>query len=119
VLVIDDDAASRDLLSRILERDGYRVVVAASGADGLDLTHRLRPDAITLDVMMPEMNGWTVLSTLKADPVLKSIPVLLISIVDEASTAMAMGASNFIAKPVDPQRLLAIMSGCVRSRVAV
>jgi signal transduction histidine kinase/ActR/RegA family two-component response regulator len=115
VLVIDDDVSSRDLLTRILERDGYRVIVAPSGPSGLDLAQRIRPDAITLDVMMPGMNGWTVLSKLKADPALKAIPVLLITVVDDAPTGMAMGASNFMSKPVDPQRLLAIISGHVRT----
>jgi signal transduction histidine kinase/CheY-like chemotaxis protein len=115
VLVIDDDASSRDLLSRILERDGYRVTVAASGPSGLDLAQKLRPDAITLDVMMPGMNGWTVLSKLKADPLLKAIPVLLITVVDDAPAGMALGAASFMSKPVDPQRLLAIISGHVRT----
>jgi signal transduction histidine kinase/ActR/RegA family two-component response regulator len=115
VLVIDDDAASRELLSRILERDGYRVVVAASGSAGLDLAQKVRPDAITLDVMMPGMNGWTVLSKLKADPALKGIPVLLVTVVDDAPTGIAMGAANYMSKPVDPRRLLAIVSGHVRT----
>ena len=115
VLVIDDDASSRDLLSRILERDGYRVTVAASGPSGLELAQKIRPDAITLDVMMPEMNGWTVLSKLKADPLLKAIPVLLITVVDDAPTGMALGAANYMSKPVDPQRLLAILSSHVRA----
>ena len=114
VLVIDDDQASRELLGRILERDGYRVVVAASGQAGLDLAAKVRPDAITLDVMMPGMNGWTVLSKLKSDPALKAIPVLLITVVDDAPTGMAMGASHFMSKPVDPQRLLALISEHVR-----
>jgi signal transduction histidine kinase/ActR/RegA family two-component response regulator len=116
VLVIDDDAASRDLLTRILERDGYRVLVASSGTAGLELAEKARPDAITLDVIMPGMDGWTVLSRLKADPSLRAIPVLLITIVDKGVSAMAMGASNFISKPVDPQKLLAIVSGHVRER---
>jgi len=115
VLVIDDDAASRDLLSRILERDGYRVVLAASGPAGLDLARTVRPDAIALDVVMPGMDGWTVLSTLKADPVLKTIPVLLVTVLDEIPAGMAMGAVSVMSKPVDPQRLLSVVSGCVRS----
>jgi CheY-like chemotaxis protein len=115
VLVIDDDAASRDLLSRILERDSYRVVLADSGPAGLDLARTVRPDAITLDVVMPGMDGWTVLSTLKADPVLKTIPVLLVTVLDEIPAGMAMGALSVMSKPVDPQRLLSVISGCVRS----
>ena len=115
VLVIDDDEPSRDLLTRILERDGYRVVVASSGPAGLDLAARVRPDAITLDVMMPGMNGWTVLSKLKSDPALTVIPVLLITVVDDAPTGMALGASHFMSKPVDPQRLLALISGHVQA----
>jgi signal transduction histidine kinase/ActR/RegA family two-component response regulator len=115
VLVIDDDLASRELLGRILERDGYRVIGAASGPAGLDLAAKVRPDAITLDVMMPGMNGWTVLSKLKSDPALQAIPVLLITVVDDAPTGMAMGASHFLSKPVDPQRLLALMSGHMKA----
>jgi signal transduction histidine kinase/CheY-like chemotaxis protein len=114
ILVIDDDADSRDLLSRILERDGYRVVTASGGASGLELAREVRPDAITLDVIMPDIEGWTVLSRLKADPVLQGIPVLLVTIVDDGGAGFALGASNFIRKPVDPQRLLAAVSGDVR-----
>ena len=115
VLVIDDDPASRELLSRILERDGYRVVAATSGSTGLELAQKVLPDAITLDVMMPGMDGWAVLSQLKANPALEAIPVLLISVADDAAKGIAMGASDFISKPVDPRRLLAIVSGHVRT----
>lgn len=111
-----DDAASRDLLARILERDGCRVVAASSGPSGLELAEKMRPDAISLDVIMPGMDGWTVLARLKADPSLQSIPVLLITIVDGAAAGIALGASNVIRKPVDPQRLLDIVSGHVQSK---
>ena len=68
MLVIDDDAAVRDLMQRFLAKEGFRVVTAAGGEEGLRLARELRPDAITLDVMMPGMDGWAVLSALKADP---------------------------------------------------
>jgi CheY-like chemotaxis protein len=116
VLVIDDDAASRDLLSRIFERNGYRVVLAASGPSGLDLARTVRPDAITLDVVMPGMDGWTVLSTLKADPALTAIPVVVITVLDEIPAGTAIGASNVMSKPVDPHQLLSVISGHVRSK---
>jgi CheY-like chemotaxis protein len=112
--VIDDDAAVRDLLSGLLEREGYGVVTASGGAAGFDLAREVRPDAITLDVIMPGMDGWMVLSRLKADPVLQEIPVLLVTILDQGGAGFALGASEFITKPVDSQRLLQVISPHLR-----
>ena len=116
ILIIDDDPAARDLLSRILGREGYRVVTASGGAAGLELAREVRPDAITLDVIMPGMDGWTVLSRLKADPALQAIPVLLVTILDEGGAGFALGASDLITKPVDSQRLLQVLSRHVRNK---
>jgi CheY-like chemotaxis protein len=105
ILVIDDDADSRDLLQRAFEADGFVVVTAASGEEGLDLARRLRPGFITLDVMMPGMDGWAVLKEVKADPALSQIPVAMISIVGEEDIGYSLGAVEHLIKPVDRDKL--------------
>jgi signal transduction histidine kinase/CheY-like chemotaxis protein len=109
VLVIDDDPAVRDLMQRFLNREGLRMVAAAGGEEGLRLAKTLRPDAITLDVLMPGMDGWGVLSALKADSALADIPVIMITIMDEKRVGYALGASDYLTKPVDWKRLTVIM----------
>lgn len=104
VLVIDDDAPTRDLLSRFLAREGFAVRSATDGEAGLELARSLRPSAILLDVMMPHMDGWAVLSALKADPDLAEIPVIMISVVQEKSLAFSLGAADYLTKPVDWRR---------------
>ena len=83
VLVIDDDANVHRLIERTLKDEGYRLQFASNARDGLRLARELRPAAITLDVMMPETDGWTALSSLKADPELARIPVIMVTIVGE------------------------------------
>jgi PAS domain S-box-containing protein len=109
VLVIDDDEASRELLQRSLGRDGFRVESAASGEEGLRLARVLRPTLITLDVMMPSMDGWTVLKTLKADPNLAGIPVIMLTMVDNKNLGLRLGASEYMTKPVNRSRLIALL----------
>ncbi|MBW1844823.1 MAG: GAF domain-containing protein, partial [Deltaproteobacteria bacterium] len=109
VLVIDDDPTVRDLMQRFLSKEGLRVVAAANGKEGLRLAKELRPDAITLDVLMPGMDGWTVLTALKADPVLAEIPVIMITIVDEKQAGYALGVADYLTKPIDWKRLTAIL----------
>jgi signal transduction histidine kinase/DNA-binding response OmpR family regulator len=109
VLVIDDDPTVRDVLARFLAREGFRTVTAASGAEGLKLAREQHPNAITLDVMMPEMDGWAVLLALKADPQLAEIPVIMLTIVDDRNLGYTLGASEYLTKPVDRQRLLAAL----------
>jgi CheY-like chemotaxis protein len=112
VLVIDDDPAARDLMQRALAREGYTVHAAASGPEGIALARRLRPAAITLDVMMPGMDGWAVLAALKADPELADIPVVMVTIVDaERERGFALGAADYLTKPVDWKRLLGVVRG--------
>ncbi len=106
VLVIDDDPEARDIVRRFLEQDGFQVVCAASGEEGLRLAHQLEPAAVTLDVMMPDMDGWTVLRAFKADPHLMRIPVLLLTMVDDKSKGYSLGANDYLTKPVDRNRLL-------------
>jgi PAS domain S-box-containing protein len=109
VLVIDDDALVADLLRRTLVKDGYRVEYAENGEKGLQLARQLRPDAITLDVMMPGMDGWQVLTHLKSDPELADIPVILLSIVNDRKTGFALGATEYLTKPLDRERLTAVL----------
>jgi CheY-like chemotaxis protein len=84
-------------------------VVASSGEEGLALARSVRPAAITLDVMMPGMDGWTVLATLKADPELSGIPVVMVTMTDDRRTGYAFGASEYLTKPIDPGRLVAVL----------
>ena len=109
VLVIDDDPAVRDLMQRMLGKEGLRVAVAADGEEGLRLARELRPDAITLDVLMPGMDGWSVLTALKADPALTEIPVIMVTIVDEKQIGYSLGVVDFLTKPIDWKRLTAIL----------
>jgi len=110
VLVVDDDPISRDLIQRALSRQGLHVEVAGGGEQALRLAKQLRPDAITLDVIMPGMDGWAVLSALKADPDLAEIPVILLSFVGNKSLGFALGASDYLTKPVDGKRLAALLN---------
>jgi PAS domain S-box-containing protein len=109
VLVIDDDPATRDLLQRCLAREGLQVVTAGSGEEGLRRARDVRPVAITLDVMMPQTDGWAVLSALKSDPDLCEIPVIMVTIVDNRNLGFALGASEYLTKPIDRARLGAVL----------
>jgi signal transduction histidine kinase/CheY-like chemotaxis protein len=114
VLVVDDDATVRELVERHLERAGFAVVTARDGREGLRLVRELRPAAVTLDIMMPDLDGWTVLAAIKGDPALAGTPVVLMSIVEEKSRGFALGAADYLVKPVDRGKLvetLAIICG--------
>ncbi|MHC4548879.1 MAG: response regulator [Planctomycetota bacterium] len=112
VLVIDDDASARDLMARVLTKDGFRVVTAAGGQDGIALARQHRPIAITLDVMMPTMDGWAVLAALKQDPELASIPVIMETMVDDQNIGYALGAAEYLVKPIDRHALLDAVRKC-------
>jgi len=105
VLVIDDDLEAQDIVERFLRKDGFEVVTASRGEEGLRLAHKLQPAVITLDVMMPDMDGWSVLRALKADPVLRDIPVVMLTMVDDKSKGYSLGATNYLTKPVDRSQL--------------
>jgi CheY-like chemotaxis protein len=109
VLVIDDDPAARDLTRRILAREGYRVVEAPDGETGLRLAREIRPDLITLDILMPGMDGWRVLEALKTDPDLAATPVILQSILEDRNLGFALGAAEYLTKPIDRQQLTALV----------
>ncbi|PYT29729.1 MAG: histidine kinase [Acidobacteria bacterium] len=109
VLVIDDDPVVRELMQNFLGKEGYQVVLAASGEEGLRLAKEARPDAITLDVMMPGMDGWSVLTALKSDKEVMDTPVILLTILDNKSMGYALGASEYLTKPIERERLLAVL----------
>jgi signal transduction histidine kinase/CheY-like chemotaxis protein len=109
ILVVDDDPMVQDLLTRFLSREGFYVVTAPTGEDGLRLARELHPQAITLDVMMPHMDGWSVLSALKADPAVADIPVIMLTIVDDKNLGCALGAAEYLTKPIDRSRLLNLL----------
>jgi signal transduction histidine kinase/DNA-binding response OmpR family regulator len=109
ILVIDDDASVHDIMQRFLSREGFNVIAAASGQAGLRLAREQAPNVILLDVRMPNMNGWEVLSSLKADPELASIPVVMVTIEDDKALGSALGAVDYLLKPVDHNRLLTLL----------
>ncbi|MCW6507981.1 response regulator [Lichenifustis flavocetrariae] len=109
ILIIDDDPAQRDLMSRFLERQGFTVATAPDGQTGLDLARVLEPRAILLDVMMPRMDGWSVLTTLKADPELAKIPVVMVTFVHDTGMGAALGAADYVTKPVHWDKLKIVM----------
>jgi PAS domain S-box-containing protein len=109
VLVIDDDPAVRTLMRRFLDREGFRILEAADGESGLRLAREERPDVITLDVIMPGLDGWSVLAALKADPATSDTPVLMVTIEDDRNLGFALGASEYLTKPVDRARLMTLL----------
>jgi CheY-like chemotaxis protein len=110
ILVIDDDAEACEIIKRFLEKDGFSVVTATSGEDGLRLAHQLQPVAITLDVMMPDMDGWSVLRALKVDPILHHVPVVMLTMLDDKSKGYTLGATDYLTKPVDRDQLHAALA---------
>ena len=109
VLVIDDDVDARDLLVRGLAKDGFDIHVAESGEEGIRMALELKPDVISLDVLMPGMDGWTVLRTLKSNPETANIPVIMVSMLDNKDMGYALGASDYLLKPFDRERLVTVL----------
>ena len=106
VFVIDDDAYSRDLLQRTLSKDGFHVVAVSDGEEGLRLAKQIHPTAITLDVVLPGTDGWSVLKALKADSRLRDIPVVMLTMIDNKTMGHTLGAAEYLMKPVDRDLLL-------------
>jgi signal transduction histidine kinase/DNA-binding response OmpR family regulator len=109
ILVVDDEATAREIMKHNLTREGFHVVTASSGQEGLMLARQIRPRAITLDVMMPGMDGWAVLTALKKDADLCDIPVLMCTMLDDRNMGFSLGASEFLAKPIDRNRLTTVL----------
>jgi CheY-like chemotaxis protein len=110
ILVIDDDTTARELIATHLAGEGFPVETAASGVEGLKKVRELRPAAVTLDIMMPDVDGWTVLAAMKGDPALADIPIVIVTIVDEQRRGIALGAAGYLTKPIDRERLIEIVS---------
>ena len=109
VLVIDDDVDQRELMTRFLQREGFRTCTAADGGTGLTMARNVKPRAILLDVMMPGVDGWSVLSALKDDEILADIPVVMVTFVEQRALAASLGAADYVLKPVQWDRFKAVM----------
>lgn len=111
-LIIDDEATSREILRQILMREGFEVSTAESGRQGIEIAREIRPSVITLDVLMPDLDGWSTLQQLKRDPDLQDIPVIMVTIIDEENQAYALGAAAYLTKPVNRESLLKALAAC-------
>ena len=109
VVVVEDDRRSFDLLRVYLEAAGARVVGARDGEEGLDTVRRLSPAGVILDILLPGIDGWEVLAQLKADPGTAAIPVIVVSMLDERGRGFALGAAEYLVKPVGKDQLLAAL----------
>ena len=110
VLVIDDDQTARELIANHLRGAGFSVVTAAGGREGLKRAEEIHPIAITLDVLMPDLDGWTVLAALRGNPDLADIPVVMATITDDQQhKGMTLGAAGYLTKPIDRDRLIALL----------
>ncbi len=118
VLVIDDDPVVRELITRILGKEGFQVASAGTGREGLELARQLRPDIISLDVLMPGMDGWSVLVQLKEDTQTAETPVVMLTILDEKKVGYTLGAADYLNKPIDRGRLIGVMQKHCRGRLA-
>jgi signal transduction histidine kinase/CheY-like chemotaxis protein len=113
VLVVDDDPAAHDMLTAKLKSENYRLIHAHNGEEAIDLARRMRPDAITLDVLMPGSDGWEVLAALKADSELGDIPVVMLTVVPDRGLGHSLGAVDVLTKPVDRAQLTAVLKRLV------
>lgn len=118
VLVIDDDQAVRNLMSRILAKEGFEVKTAENGTQGFELAKKIHPAAITLDVVLPDLEGWSILSKIKSDPELATIPVIMVSMTDSQEKGFTLGASDYLTKPVERTRLLPMVKKYVNGQNA-
>jgi adenylate cyclase len=109
ILVVDDDPTVREVVGRYLVREGFTFAEADGGRQGLQLARELNPAAITLDITMPDLDGWTVLAAIKGDPTLADIPVILLTIIDEKNRGFALGASEYLVKPIDRDKLIRVL----------
>jgi CheY-like chemotaxis protein len=114
VLIVDDEKATHNLLERELASAGYHILHAAGGREGLKLAKQARPDVITLDIIMPDLDGWSVLKALKADPDLCDIPVVLVTIMRDRDLGFALGAADYITKPLEREVLMRVVGRHVR-----
>ncbi len=106
VLIVEDDPHARELLTQHISAGGYRVAVARDGEEALRLARELKPDAVTLDMMLPKVDGMGVLASLKADPATADIPIVVVSVTEKNQLAFTLGVAEWFVKPVDERKLL-------------
>ncbi|MGH6671255.1 MAG: response regulator [Xanthobacteraceae bacterium] len=116
VLVVDDDPAVHDVLAATLGKEGYQIMHAADGIEALNIMRTNPPDIVTLDVMMPKLDGWSLLGIMKSEPQLAPIPVIMLTIVDDRNLGFSLGASEYMTKPIDRSRLLALIQKFAATR---
>lgn len=109
VLVIDDDPTVHDIMQRFLAKEAFQVITAPTGEEGLRLAEQIHPRVITLDVLMPGMDGWAVLTRLKANPQLADIPVIIVTMIDDKNLGYTLGAVDYLTKPIDRERLVTVL----------
>ncbi|PWB62679.1 MAG: hybrid sensor histidine kinase/response regulator [Bradyrhizobiaceae bacterium] len=122
ILVVDDDRTVREVVARYLEREGFAIALSEGGHEALRLARELNPAAVTLDIQMPDLDGWTVLAAIKGDPALAHIPVILMTILDEKNRGFSLGAADYLVKPVERDALVRVLrriSGAVAGRVLI
>jgi PAS domain S-box-containing protein len=119
ILVVDDDPAVHEVLSATLSREGYHLQHARDGEEALEIMRKSPPDIVTLDVMMPKIDGWSVLGIMKSDPALQHIPVIMLTIVDDRNLGFSLGASEFMTKPIDRNRLIGLIQQFTHAKDAV
>jgi CheY-like chemotaxis protein len=106
VVLVDDDRASLDLISAYLDSSPSRILRATDGMEGLELVRKVLPAAVVLDIRLPRLNGWQILTELKADPLTAAIPVVIASVVDDRAQGLALGADVYLLKPVGREALI-------------
>jgi signal transduction histidine kinase/DNA-binding response OmpR family regulator len=106
IIVVEDDPSAAEILARQIERVGFRTKIARTGADAVSMAKELKPAALTLDILLPDTDGWDVLTSLKGDDATSDIPVIVISVVDNPALGTALGALDYFVKPVDPKELV-------------
>jgi signal transduction histidine kinase/CheY-like chemotaxis protein len=109
VLIIDDDESVHGVLTNMLTREGYSTRVARDGKEGLRIAREYHPDIIILDILMPGMDGWSVLSQLKTTPGLAEVPIILLTMLENKDMGFALGAADYLTKPIDAQKLIPVI----------
>jgi CheY-like chemotaxis protein len=109
VLIVDDDPLVQQLLGGELEREGFRVIVCGDGVQALRAARERRPSAILLDIYLPKLHGWDVLTEIKSDPQLATIPVIIISVEEQRARGYSLGACEYLVKPVEPEQLVSVV----------
>jgi len=115
ILLVEDDPHSIDLLSLHLTGAGFEIALARDGQQGLELARRLHPAGIVLDILLPKLDGWDLLASVKADPDVADIPVIIVSMLDERGKGFALGAAEYLVKPVARDDVLAALDRCLHS----